>query len=715
MNAGVRRLVRCLCGTAVAGCAAAVSAALPAMGPIGFNTTTAAVSERVVGRIGVTQQFENPYDPDCVRLDAEIAGPAGRRLYPCFYCVPVDSGGRATGPGEWLFRHAFRMEGAYTVAFRLRCAAGEAVSPASPIVVRGRRPGGFVQPDRFHHGVWMRDDGVRFFASGLNMAWYRGDDRAPYTAFLDRCEAAGIRMVRVWMVGFARQEIEWSETLWTPWNNGYGLGRYNQRTAALFDWLLEEAERREVAIQLVLETHGEWGTEVDSNWEFNPYNAAHGGFLTSPAEFFTDPGARRLAQARYRYCVARWGAEPALAAWELFNEADHSDAVRLLGDEASVAAWHQEHARYLQRLDAVPRPVVSSASDPEYLLRLARMAPALDRLDIHFYRDDAVRAAGDLLRRWRTSGVRAALVCGEFGMADENELEPRDLALVRAQVRRMAWRGRLAGIPAWYWFWNKAEAAGAFDANRALSEAFSPWLLEAEHPLAAEAVGGPPVARLTATPALGWEPTVTNRHGVAYDGATNIVLHGQSAYLRGDWNGAKGRELSLSAVFADEGAFEVAVDGVSAMGANELVIEIDGEEVWRRPTAAGIRLLVSVGEGAHTLRLVNAGSDWIRLGPVAIVRCADSPAEAVAVSDGWRAVAYVADKRFLAGSGGAGTLDGVTLWMTRPPLLTGMPSVRFIDPADGSGAGDGVATADESGCIRIALPPFVQDLAVVLE
>ena len=45
-----------------------------------FNTVTAAVSERVEGRIvWPGRVFENPYDPACVSLDAVIEGPVGRR------------------------------------------------------------------------------------------------------------------------------------------------------------------------------------------------------------------------------------------------------------------------------------------------------------------------------------------------------------------------------------------------------------------------------------------------------------------------------------------------------------------------------------------------------------------------------------------------------------------------------------------------------------
>ena len=58
---------------------------------------------------------------------------------------------------------------------------------------------------------------------------------------------------------------------------------------------------------------------------------------------------------------------------------------------------------------------------------------------------------------------------------------------------------------------------------------------------------------------------------------------------------------------------------------------------------------------------------------------------------------------------------GVTLRVTAPPLLTDQPMVRFINPADGTVISQVEGNASESGLMRIALPPFVRDLVVVIE
>jgi len=702
---------------AVAGVQPVWAVQLPCLGPVAFNTVTAAVAERVECRIGVDQVFENPYDPACVRLDAVIEGPAGLRVYPCFYRVAVTEAGTEADAGGWFFRQAFRLEGVYRVSFRLTSAAGVAVTPPQEVTVEGRRPGGFVRPDPQRNGVWVRDDGSRLFASGLNLAWSGGADRAPYRELLTRCAASGIRFIRVWMIGFAAQELEWSGALLAPWNTGYGLGRYNQRVAAFFDWLFEESARQGVFIQLVFETHGEWSTEVDANWEFNPYNAAHGGFLNTPAELFSNIGARERTRARYRYCVARWGAESALAAWELFNEVDQSDAIRLRGEAAAVVAWHQEHARFIQALDAVPRPVVSSASDTAFLFRLAQGAPALDRLDMHLYRDDAVQAAAEVQQAWRqTDGIAAGLYCGEFGVTDETPAEPAESARVRGLVRRLTWRGRLAGMPAWYWFWNKAEAAGVYDVHRAIETVFSGWDLASVRSQTARVFGGRPVERLTLTPEREWAATVTNVHTVAFEGLPHRVLFGQSGFLQGAWQAEMGRVLCLKAEFMDDGAFEIAVTGASSAGDNELTVILDGREIWRGAVTKRMLLPVAVRRGSHTLDLRNTGLDWLRIGSVTLVRPAAQAAEAVAVTDGRRAVAYVASKGFLVGrQETAEPCAGLTLRLEGWQGTEDIPRVRFADPADGADCGTAKGILREATALSISLPSFTHDIVVVVD
>jgi hypothetical protein len=380
-------------------------------------------------------------------------------------------------------------------------------------------------------------------------------------------------------------------------------------------------------------------------------------------------------------------------------------------------AWHQDHARFIQTIDAVPRPVVSSASDTAFLRRLARGAPALDRLDMHLYRDDAVRAAAEVRQAWRgADGIDAGLYCSEFGVTGETQATPAESMRVRGLVRRMTWRGRLTGMPAWYWFWNKAESAGVYDVHRAVETVFADWDLKAVRPMTAHVFGGPPAERLTLTPEWGWATTATNAHPVAVEGLPHRVLYGQSGFLQGAWKAEMGRVLCLKADFMDDGAFRISVTGASSAGANELTVSLDGREIWRGAVKAGMVLPVAVGRGSHTIELRNTGLDWLRIGSVTVVRPTEQTAEVVAVTDGRRAVAYVASRRFLAGRQDAtrpGT--GLTLRLEGWQGIEATQPVRLVDPADGADLGTAKGVVRDASALSILLPSFTHDIVVVVD
>src|SRR6266481_9445051 len=102
-------------------------------------------------------------------------------------------------------------------------------------------------------------------------------------------------------------------------------------------------------------------SRVDSNWAINPWNAKNGGFLATPEEFFTNPRARALTRAKYRYILARWGYSTHVLAWELFNEVEWTDAIRNQHAD-TVAAWHREMAAFLRQQDP-NRHLITTSSD----------------------------------------------------------------------------------------------------------------------------------------------------------------------------------------------------------------------------------------------------------------------------------------------------------------------------------------------------------------
>jgi len=82
-------------------------------------------------------------------------------------------------------------------------------------------------------------------------------------------------------------------------------------------------------------------------WKAFTYNAANGGPVTSPADFFVNPQADEFFRQRLRYIVARWSYSPAVFSWQFWNEVSACNDFQV----KPAAAWHERMARYLRSID----------------------------------------------------------------------------------------------------------------------------------------------------------------------------------------------------------------------------------------------------------------------------------------------------------------------------------------------------------------------------
>jgi hypothetical protein len=671
---------------------------------LAFTTTAPSCYERVEATFRLTANSANPYDPEEVRVDALIEGPGGARIFPCFYQVPVDTATWREQPAgaRWHFRYAFRQEGRYRVRFRVTDRTTWE-SPATEFRVAGRQGAGFVRLEPANWPDWTRDDGTRLPSLGCNAAWSSNDLIGDYRRWIDAFATNGIRMMRVWLVGFARQELEWSPELWAPWNENYGLGRYNQKSAAWLDTVVDYAAVRGVYLQLVIEQHGEWSTEVDSNWEFNPYNRAHGGFLFTPSEFFTSPRAIRMAHARYRYLVARWGYSPAVAVWELFNEVDNTDAYRVLNLNDEIAAWHRQAARVIKTLDLAPRPVTTSATAMDLLLALDQKAPGLDLLNFHAYDRRPGRFIEVMADAWRAAGGTKPLLCGEFGMPDE-----RAVGDDRGDpVRSTLWQAAFRRVPAWYWYWDIAEAQNRFASYRAYDCFWRQWDVRGWRPLTVTVPDAPRCDAIRLVPGLAWEPSRAATFEVDRFGEC-VGMGNLSSFLQGSWQREMGQNAAFTAAFNADGRFLVSVGAVAGDGTNVLSICVDDQPmVAKRLQGAGV-LGVTLGAGRHTVRVTNTGQDWIQVSHYELTGLAASAIKATGLRSGDQMIVYLCDTRGTA----ADQLTGLTLVLD--DAAPGVYDLFFIDPGTGRSFGR-ASSRQTAGRLRAPLPPFRGDLAVQIE
>ena len=217
---------------------------------------------------------------------------------------------------------------------------------------------GYVRVDPRNSRRFITSNGRRYFPVGEDVAWDSGGHNV--TNILPKLGAAHGNWARVWMDAWDGKNLDWNNDGSSPGP----LGALNLAVARKWDAIVAAADRAGVHFQMTLHHHGQYSTTVDSNWSTNPYNVADSassiGFLTSPAQFFTNATARAVTKLKLRYAIARWGYSPAILAWELFNEVQFTDAAGS-GQWGIVQAWHDEMAQFLRSQDPYRHLITTSS------------------------------------------------------------------------------------------------------------------------------------------------------------------------------------------------------------------------------------------------------------------------------------------------------------------------------------------------------------------
>ncbi|BDI31620.1 hypothetical protein CCAX7_36710 [Capsulimonas corticalis] len=628
----------------------------------------------------------NPFDPAVNDIDAVITGPHGlRAVVPAFW-----DGDR------WRVRYAPTVIGEYRLSITRNGAAAQPIGlSASRFRGVASKDLGFIRVNPKIAQKFAFDGAQPYYPIGINVAWRNGGDPA-YPVYFAQMEKAHLNWARVWMNNWDGKNLEWAaDSVKNP-----KIGEYLLDVARHWDEIVDSAAQHGVYLQMTLQHHGQYTEKTDPNWSSNPFNAANGGFLKKPDDFFTDPEARRLTKAKYRYIVARWGYSDHILAFELFNE------VQNIGEADShfqdVIDWHKEMAAYLRSLDVNHHLLTTSYSDPGNPLSKI----GLDYDQIHSYPPDVVSTFAAL----RTKGLKTPVFFGEWGPPD---VRPEDLP---GLVHDGLWAGLTAPTAGaqqyWYWdrvasrnFWPVFASAGAF------VQAFGVPSLAPMDPVEVTIDAPGPKGDLSFAPPGGWEATTKTDVTLTASGTPD--LSGISSYIQGQGH----REMmphpivfhvNSSAPFQ----FRVLIGSVGKGGAHP-TLSLDGASPQELSFPAADRehnvdqvLSVDVPSGAHTLSLFNTGDDWF----VAkrIIATAYAPGVAVMAKGNAASSLFWAYDRDRAGK----TPRTATLHFSG--LEPGRYQVRLWDVAEGKPGSVVMARVSQSGALAVALPNFVGDIAGVV-
>jgi hypothetical protein len=321
----------------------------------------------------LNRTFANPFDPAEADVRGHFISPSGKHVtVPGFFHYPYERhqvDGReklsATGRSSWKVRFAARETGRWTVEIQVN---GKRLPTRPPItfeVVKSSNPGyvrrSVTDPQYFEftggrffypmgHNLRSPSDGRRPYDLPFELP--EGQGTFVYDEYFRKMAAAGENTARIWMCPWWCG-LEWKK----EWPGFGGVGVYSMENAWRLDHLVEEARRRGIYIMLDTTNHGQYSTDIDHEWENNPYNVENGGFLKNAKDFFTDERAKKKYRHRMRYTIARWGYSTSIMTWTLFSEVEFTEEYWQYARHGGrffsprVGEWHAEMARYIKALD----------------------------------------------------------------------------------------------------------------------------------------------------------------------------------------------------------------------------------------------------------------------------------------------------------------------------------------------------------------------------
>jgi hypothetical protein len=546
-----------------------------------------------VGRLEASFQLPgitgNPFNDEENSVRVKLRLPDGKTV-----TVPAFFDGGAT----WRVRWMPGIPGKYAWSDVTR--NGKAVTPTNYIhresSVSAADKQGYI---RLKQGVFRFENNARYYPLGHNVAWGGGADKtvADITKWFDKMGQAGENWSRVWMCHWDGKNLDWNVR----------PGEIDLEAARRWDAILAAAERNGIHFQMVLQHHGPYSSNVNSNWGENPWNAKNGGFLSAPEEFFTSDKARSVTRAKFRYIVARYGYSPSVLAWELFNEVEWTDGVRKHPE--TVTAWHKEMANVLRTADPW-KHLVTTSSTPS----VPGMYEAIDYLQPHRYQMNPIALASTPVDKGLPE--RPAFL-GEFGADAGGTIAQEANFLTTALFTSLMhhWQGA-----AQYWYWDKVEQSNLYSRFAAVAT----FLKETKLPEWKDTrpvdfkVQTSDAGELTARPGRGWDKSGRTEYEITSDGDA-VGFQEMSSFFQGTAH----RDMFPEAVIRINAPKAVTFTvrfGKAAKAGARVLLEKDGQKAGELNFAASgsdsdtnAELAVSLSPGAHTIRLTNPGADWVTI------------------------------------------------------------------------------------------------------
>ncbi len=571
----------------------------------------------------------DPYDPEENDVQVDFVGAHGATFNRLAYFV---------GDGKFAATLAAPIRGKYTARFILN--GKEALVQKDAVDLETKLPHGYIglKGRRF---AWS--DGTPYFPIGYDYGWAQGNETV--VQGITKLGGYGGNWSRIWACAWDGKCPWWPE-------GGHKLEGRELRQGPLQTWdgIVQAAEKAGVSFQFVLFHHGQFSTTVNPNWGESPWNAANGGFLKDPTDFFIDPEARRRTKIWLRYAVARYAASAAIMAWELFNEVQWVDAVKKNPDRVGdVAAWHKEMTAYVKSIDPYHHLVTSSSSESLD----SGIFDAVDYMQPHTYPSNVLAS----ISGYAFPGKPGFF--GEFGPPSGGPDFDR-------HVRDGIYGGMLAGDAGCgeFWSWDQIDRRNLGPSYRAAREVVDQsgllthpdaksWALKADTPGRGD---------LVLAPGGGWEQSTVNE--LDLPDVDTRSLSGWAPYFQSldgahkEW--AKPFVVKFTA--KEPGKMQVHVGEISG-GGGTLTVWVNDTRVFQHAYSGGSRrnspVSVDFPAGLVTVRMENHGSDWIQIDSITVPGMAPTATAHGMGNSGWALIRVFGSDTSQVTVSGVGLKDGV--------------------------------------------------------
>jgi hypothetical protein len=426
-----------------------------AISDVAVSATQVARYETMEITFRMQGQWQNPFDPDEVRVDAVVTAPDGARMtVPGFfyqeYRSTVSNGREShqrTGEPCWKVRFAPAQTGKYACVLKAKNEGREIAAEVPAFTCTSASAGhGYLRISRDNPLYFEFEDGTPFCAVAMDKAL---GSISQYERIYDRFAGAGGNFNRLFLT---HSNFNIIERLVGAERPDKGVGKLNLECCWCVDQVLALGERLGIYHMLTLTNQTNFRTS-DSGWDTNVYNIKNGGFLQQPGEYWTDERAQRVFENLLRYVVARWSSSTSVFSWDLWNEASAAGGF----NPKTAAQWHQRMARSLRAADPVKHVIHTNFGNLNSYAEVDGL-PEMELVSTNIYAVKDIAQIGAVWTKRLIEEFHKPYMLSEYGIGhnmSRGGYAPHDPE--RVMVHDGLWSPLLSGSAgtgmAWDWNW----------------------------------------------------------------------------------------------------------------------------------------------------------------------------------------------------------------------------------------------------------------------